>query len=62
MTTVTKAASKTAAAARHPQQAAGSDVQGMIRSMAYQLYEKHGRQHGHDLADWLEAERIIRGR
>jgi len=30
-----------------------------IRSVAYQLYEKRGRQPGRELEDWLEAERII---
>ena len=26
---------------------------------AYALHEKRGKIHGYDLADWLEAERII---
>jgi len=32
------------------------DIQGAIRSYAYTLYEQRGRQHGHDLDDWLRAE------
>src|ERR1035441_402026 len=27
-----------------------------IRQRAYELYEKRGREHGHDLDDWLKAE------
>ena len=30
-----------------------------IARKAYELYEQRGRQHGHELEDWLEAERII---
>ena len=32
------------------------DVQNAISSCAYRLYEQRGRQHGHDLDDWLRAE------
>jgi len=28
-----------------------------IARRAYELYEKGGREHGHDLDDWLQAER-----
>ncbi len=27
--------------------------------LAYALHEKRGKIHGYDLADWLEAERIV---
>jgi hypothetical protein len=27
-----------------------------IRQRAYELYGQRGREHGHDLDDWLEAE------
>ena len=30
-----------------------------ITRVAYELYEKRGRAHGHDLEDWLEAEKIV---
>ena len=30
-----------------------------IVRVAYALYEKRGMAHGHDLEDWLEAERIV---
>lgn len=31
----------------------------IIAKKAYELYEKRGGQHGHDLEDWLEAERSV---
>ena len=33
-----------------------------IARVAYELFEQHGGVHGHDLEDWLEAERIVRQR
>jgi hypothetical protein len=33
-----------------------------IRQRAYELYEQRGRTDGHDLDDWLQAEREIKGR
>lgn len=33
-----------------------------IRLRAYQLWERHGRIHGRDVEDWLEAEAQIHGR
>jgi DUF2934 family protein len=30
-----------------------------IRDRAYQIYETRGREQGHDLDDWLEAERQL---
>ena len=32
----------------------------MIEKKAYELYEKRGREHGKDLDDWLEAEKIVK--
>lgn len=32
-------------------------LQDMIRERAYELYEKRGREPGHDGEDWLRAER-----
>jgi len=35
----------------------------LIRVRAYRLYEGRGREHGHDLEDWLRAEaEIIAGK
>ncbi len=33
-----------------------------IEKMAYELYEKSGKVEGRDLANWLEAERIVMAR
>ncbi len=30
-----------------------------IRRRAYELYQERGREHGHDLDDWLQAEAEI---
>jgi hypothetical protein len=35
------------------------DVEEKIRIRAYLLFEKRGGEHGHDLADWLQAEAEI---
>lgn len=32
------------------------ELQEHIRQRAYELYEQHGRNSGHDLEDWLQAE------
>ena len=32
------------------------DLQEQVRSRAYDLYEQRGREDGHDLEDWLQAE------
>ncbi len=31
----------------------------LIQRRAYELYEQRGRQPGHDVEDWLQAEREI---
>jgi len=31
-----------------------------IQKKAYELFEKRGRTHGNDLADWFEAERLVK--
>ena len=33
-----------------------------VASVAYELFQRRGGVHGHDQADWLEAERIVRER
>ncbi len=35
------------------------DVQLQIRERAYQLFEARGRELGHDVEDWLQAEAEI---
>jgi DUF2934 family protein len=34
----------------------------MIEKKAYEIYQKRGREHGKDLDDWLEAEKIVMGK
>jgi len=38
------------------------DVSALIAKKAFELYEKRGRKTGHSIDDWLEAERIIKGK
>jgi hypothetical protein len=37
------------------------DLLERVRGRAYELYERRGRQDGHDLEDWLQAESEIIG-
>ena len=37
-------------------------VREMIGKKAYELYEKRGREPGHDLDDWLKAEKFVKTR
>jgi hypothetical protein len=41
--------------------ALGPDPQEVIRLRAYAIYEQRGREHGHDLDDWLRAEAEVVG-
>jgi hypothetical protein len=36
-------------------------VAGQIRTRTYEFYEARGREDGHDVEDWLEAEAEITG-
>ena len=38
------------------------DIGKLVEKKAYELYEKRGRKPGHSMDDWLEAERIIKGK
>lgn len=38
------------------------DLNKLIAKKAFELYEKRGRKAGHSVDDWLEAERIIKGK
>ena len=38
------------------------EIESEIRRQAYELYLSRGGGDGNDLSDWLEAERIVRGR
>ncbi len=37
----------------------GKGIHDDITKGAYELYEKRGMTHGHDLDDWLDAEKIV---
>jgi hypothetical protein len=41
-------------AAAHPE-----EIRQRIAQKAYEIYQRRGRRDGHDLEDWLEAERIV---
>jgi len=38
------------------------ELEQQIQRRAYQLYEQRGREDGHHLDDWLQAEDEIRGK
>jgi len=38
------------------------DLSKLIAKKAYELFEKRGRKAGHSMDDWLEAERIVKGK
>lgn len=40
--------------------ASGPGLGSMVQKKAYELYVKRGKRPGHELDDWLEAERLIR--
>jgi DUF2934 family protein len=37
------------------------DIRSRIEVLAYDLYLRRGSNHGDDVSDWLEAERLTRG-
>ena len=45
----------------NPDQGSLELTEEFIRLRAYQLFEKRGREHGHDVEDWLQAEAEILG-
>jgi hypothetical protein len=38
------------------------DWNGEVEKVAYELFERDGRQHGKDKEHWMEAEKIVRAR
>ena len=38
------------------------DISALVGKKAQEIYEKSGRKPGNDLRNWLEAEKIIRGK
>ncbi|MEW6143518.1 MAG: DUF2934 domain-containing protein [Thermodesulfobacteriota bacterium] len=37
-------------------------IRDIIERKAYEIFEQRGRQPGKELDDWLEAERIVKGK
>ena len=44
-----------------PQELSFTDLHRRISQVAYELYLRRGRVHGHDLDDWFQAERDLSG-
>jgi hypothetical protein len=57
----TGARNEKAAAVGDTQDISGMD-QRKVAALAYRLYEARGREDGHDLDDWLEAEQLVASR
>ena len=57
-----KPKSAKATAAPVQQVSLSTDFQEAIRSRAYSIYEQRGREHGHNLDDWLIAEAEVVGK
>jgi hypothetical protein len=38
---------------------APDDLYARVAALAYSLYERRGHEHGHDLEDWIQAEKAI---
>jgi DUF2934 family protein len=38
------------------------EIQDQIRQRAYELYEERGKEDGHELDDWLQAESEVTGK
>jgi hypothetical protein len=36
------------------------ELYGQVATKAYELYQKRGEEHGHDLDDWFTAERLVK--
>lgn len=47
------------APARHDE--IGREVGGGVAELAYRKFEARGYEHGHDVEDWLDAERELNG-
>lgn len=38
---------------------AADDLYARVAAMAYSFYERRGYEHGHDVEDWIQAEKTI---
>ena len=43
----------------HPDENSSDDVYARIAELAYSLYEQRGREDGHDMEDWIQAEQTV---
>lgn len=48
-----------ASMSRSPGEGRSDDAHTRIAMVAYRLYEQRGRHDGHDVDDWLMAERLV---
>jgi hypothetical protein len=55
-------ASSPKATATPVERVSATNLEEAIRSRAYSIFEQRGREHGHDLDDWLIAEAEIVGK
>ncbi len=51
---------KSASDEERPEPAISIELDELIRQRAYELYEARGREHGHAVENWLQAEAEIR--
>ena len=57
--TVSESSGDSQAAVPAAASANGNDLEARIRVRAYEHYEQRGSQEGHELDDWLQAEREV---
>ena len=62
MARLNTAAQSQSAISRNSETDMPPQVRQRIAELVYRLYEERGRQPGHELGDWLEAERRVLGR
>jgi hypothetical protein len=43
----------------HEASTAPDDLYARVAALAYSLYERRGHEHGHDVEDWIQAEKAI---
>lgn len=45
---------------REAESKTSDDLYARVASLAYSFYEQRGCEHGHDVEDWVQAEKTIR--
>jgi Protein of unknown function (DUF2934) len=46
---------------REAESTASEDLFARVAALAYSFYERRGGEHGHDVEDWIQAEKSILG-